>query len=375
MQSLFDGSPLEAVTRKVLHDVDVRVDGERPWDIQVRDPRFYRRALLEGSLGLGESYMDGWWDCADLEELIHRFISKRVDVKARLAPFALKMQVLAGLTNPQNRRLFQRVVRHYNLDNDLFCAFLGKYKNYSCAHFDGTDDLDVAQAQKMDLICRKLDIQPGDRVLDIGGGWGEMAKHMATRYGAKVTSINISDEQIRFAREHCEGTSVEVVKCDYRDLRGSFDKIAIIAMMSHVGHKNHRRLLEIARRCLDGGGVVFIDTVGAPVSLTHGNPWIDRYIFPGIVFPSLAQIGSAAEGLFVIEDVHNLGQSYTKTLRAWNANFQRAWPELAARHDERTRRMFEFFFLTVAGYFRASAFQNWHIVMTTQGTPPPSRVA
>lgn len=365
----------KSAVERILALADVRVSGDRPWDIQVRDERVYRRVLLEGALGLGESYMDGWWDSADLEELIVRFVTRGIEGRARLVPNFLGLNALSRVINRQDRPLFEKVVRHYNLDNELFSSFLGKYKCYSCAYYEDTDDLDEAQLLKMDLICRKMALSPGDRVLDIGGGWGEMARHMAQRYGCHVTSINISDEQIRYARELCKGTSVEVVKCDYRDLSGSYDKIAVIAMISHIGAKNYRPFLESLHRHLSPEGLVFIDTVGQNVSVTVGNPWIDRYIFPGIVFPSLSQLTAAAEGLFVMEDIHNIGPSYARTLRAWNRNLQDAWPTLAARHDDRTRRMFEFYFLTVAGFFRARDMQNWHLVMSRQGAAqPPNRV-
>jgi cyclopropane-fatty-acyl-phospholipid synthase len=357
---------------RILSTADVQLGGARPWDLQVSDDRFFRAALLEGSLGLGESYMEGWWSCADLEELVRRFIVTGVESRARLVPAFLRLGAAAQVVNRQTRALFEKVVRHYNLDNDLFCGFLGRYKNYSCAYFDGTDDLDEAQLKKMDLIGRKMCLAPGDRVLDVGGGWGEMARHMASAYGCHVTSINISDEQIRYAREHCKGASVDVVKCDYRDLTGTYDKIAVIAMLSHIGPRNYRSFMENLHRHLAPGGVLFVDTVGSNVSVDHGNPWLDKYIFPGIVFPTITQLSRAMEGLFVIEDIHNIGPSYTRTLRAWNDNFQRVWPSLGGRHEERTRRMFEFFFLAVAGFFRARDMQNWHLVMTRQGADQPA---
>lgn len=363
----------EQVLSRILATADVRLDGAQPWDIEVRNDGFYKRVLLEGSLGLGEAYMDGWWATRDLEELICRVIASGVEEKAQLVPNFLAFDLLASLKNQQTKRLARRVAeRHYDMGNDLFGEFLGRYKNYSCGYFDGTDDLDEAQQKKMDLVCRKLDLKPGDRLLDVGGGWGELARHAAVNYGAQVTSINISEEQMQFAREHCKGTSVDIVRCDYRDLKGSFDKIAVIAMLTHVGYKNYRGFMEIIHRCLKPHGTVIVESVGGNVSLTHCEPWTDKYIFPGGMIPSVAQLGAAIEGLFVLEDLHNFGPSYVKTLRAWNRNFHAAWPRLEARYGERARRMFEYFFLSVAGTFRARGLQHWHLVMTKTGAPQPA---
>src|SRR5262249_46455071 len=159
---------LRSVVERILSKADVRINGGRPWDIQVKKDRFYRAALLEGSLGLGESYMKGWWDCAELEEMVYRLISAGLDRIGRLVPSAVGLKALSLLTNQQTRRLSSHAAEHYNLDNDLFCAFLGKYKNYSCAYYKDSEDLDTAQLQKLDLICRKLDLAPGDSVLDVG---------------------------------------------------------------------------------------------------------------------------------------------------------------------------------------------------------------
>ena len=349
----------------------MRVNGPRAWDIEVRDDRFYRAVVLKGSLGLGESYVQGWWSCRDLEELIHRIIRSRLEKKNGYLPSTLFLALTAFLTNRQTRRKSMRVAEHhYNLGERWF-EFVGRYKNYSCGYFNKTDDLDVAQRQKLDLVCRKLNLVAGERLLDIGGGWGEFARYAAENYGVHVTSINIADEQIRFAREYCAGRSVTVVKCDYRDVTGIYDKIAAIAVLPHVGHRNYRVFMEVMHRHLAPNGILLIECVGGNVSRTHCEPWTNKYIFCGGTIPSMQQIGQAVENLFVIEDVHNFAPSYVETLRAWNANFQRAQPRLDATSDESMRRTFEYYFLTCAAAFRARDLQYWHIVLTKPGTAQP----
>jgi cyclopropane-fatty-acyl-phospholipid synthase len=362
------------VVESLFSAADVRIDGGRPWDIRVLDDAFYGRVLRQGSLGLGESYVDEQWACDDLEELAYRAVRGGLERGSKTLHGALG-GAIGRLSNQQTKRLSRRVAeRHYDLGNDLFGAILGRYKNYSCGYFEGTDDLDVAQQKKLDLVCRKLGLRPGDRLLDVGGGWGELARHAAQNFGCRVTSINISDEQIAFARELCRGLPVEIVKCDYRDVRGRYDKIAVVAMLTHVGYKNYRRFMQLMHRCLAPDGAMLIESVGGNVSLARCEPWTDRYVFPGGMIPSLAQLGRAFEGLFVLEDLHNFAPSYVATLRAWHQNLRCAWPDLAAsgRYTERTRRLLEYFFLTVAGAFRARGLQHWHLVLTPTGAPAPA---
>jgi cyclopropane-fatty-acyl-phospholipid synthase len=317
--------------------------------------------------------VNGGWSCEDLEELAFRLGAARLERVAEILPAGLIAGLRARLFNRQTRARSMRVARaHYDLDDELFAAFLGRYRNYSCAWFHRTDDLDQAQRDKMDLVCRKLDLRPGDHLLDVGGGWGELARHAAREFGARVTSINISEEQLRYAREYCRGLTVDVVRSDYRDIRGSFDKIAAIAMFTHVGVHNYRRFMRDMHRLLKPRGVLLVEGVWGNVSTHRIDAWTDKYIFPGAMIPSGAQTFRAIEGLFVAEDVHNFGPDYVKTLSEWNTRFQAAWPRLRARFDERVRRMFEYFFLVVAGFFRARALQHWHLVLTRTGTPQPS---
>lgn len=360
------------IVEELFSLVGVTLNGPNPWDIQVRDERFFARVLRDKNLGLGESYMDGWWDCERLDELMYRIIRGRLDEKVRGNFKMLVPYVQALLFNRQTKELSLEVAeRHYNLDNELFLSFLDPYNQYSCAYFNETDDLDHAQLNKLELICGKLNLQPTDRVLDIGFGWGGFAKYVAEEYGCNVTGVNISQEQTRYAQEFCKGLPINVLLQDYRDVKGTFEKIVSVGMFEHVGAKNYREFMEVAHRCLKDGGIFLLHTIGGNESKIDCDPWITKYIFPNGMLPSTAQISRAIEGLFVMEDWHNLGPHYDKTLMAWNANFQRNWPKLRQRHSPSFKRMWEYYLLSCAGAFRARDIQLWQIVLTKYGTPQP----
>jgi cyclopropane-fatty-acyl-phospholipid synthase len=360
------------IVEEMLAGVGVQIDGPNPWDIQVRDDRMYGRILRDKNLGLGESYMDGWWDCPRLDEFIYRILSARLDEQA---PGGLKLLIpvaQAFLFNRQSQKRSRIVAeRHYDLGNDLFASFLDPYNQYSCAYFNGTNDLNQAQLNKMDLICRKMGIGPGDHVLDIGFGWGGFAKYAAERHGCTVTGINISAEQLHYAKEFCKDLPVRVLHCDYRDVEGTYDRIVSAGMFEHVGVKNYRTFMEVAYRCLKDGGTFLLHTIGGNETEIRTDPWISKYIFPNGILPSIAQISRALEGLFVVEDLHNMGPHYDKTLMAWNDNFQKAWPVLSTRYDERFKRMWEYYLLSCAGGFRARYIQLWQFVLTKYGTVQP----
>lgn len=342
----------------------VAIDGGRPWDVRVADDRFFPSVLSRGTLGFGESYMRGWWHADDLEELAFRLLRARLHWLSWLLPPQLLRLVSDALVNQQTRAKANVLVdRHYNLGNDLFFGFLGTYKSYSCGYFDRTTSLDQAQLHKLELLCRLLELGERDRLLDVGGGWGEFAHYAATRYGCHVTSINISDEQIRHARRLCADLPVDIIKCDYRDLTGRYDKIAVIAMLTHVGHSNYRRFMTILNSCLAGGGKVLIETLGSRMSKVNVEPWTDKYIFPGGLLPSLRQLDRACDGRFTRSFLGEFGDHYIPTLRCWNANLQASWHDLSTTYPETTRRMLEYFFLTVAGAFRAGHLKYWHILM------------
>jgi cyclopropane-fatty-acyl-phospholipid synthase len=357
---------------QLFSEVGVKIDGPEPWDIRVQDDRFYARVLKDGSLGLGEAYMAGWWDCLRIDEFICRLLKGNLEEKIRGNLSTLLRYASARLFNlqsPGRAGIISR--RHYDLGNDFFFSFLDPCNQYSCGYFQETDDLAEAQRKKLGLICRKIDLQPVDQVLDIGCGWGGLARYAAEHYGCTVTAVNISEEQIRFAREYCKNLPVTILQEDYRRIRGSFDKIVSVGMFEHVGKKNYRTFMKVAYRCLKEGGIFLLQTIGGNVSRVNCDPWINRYIFPNGMLPSIAQISRAAEDLFVVEDIHNLGPHYQKTLLSWNDRFQGAWSRLSEKYDRIFKRMWEYYLLSCAGAFCARYIQVWQIVMTKAGAVQP----
>lgn len=359
--------PFQDRLQSLLSDADVRIGGGRPWDLQLHDPHFATRVLAQGSLALGESYMDGWWDAESLDGFMFHLLDARIDQRAHsIAEIwdALRAQLL---NLQKGRRTFEVGERHYDLGNDLYRAMLGKRLVYSCGYWREADNLDDAQEAKLDLICRKLGLRPGMRVLDIGCGWGEALKFAAERHGVSGVGVTISREQAAFAQELCTGLPIEIRVQDYRELDEPFDRILSVGMFEHVGVKNYRTYFEVALRCLPDDGMFLLHTIGGNHSVNHTDPWIGRYIFPNSMLPSAAQITDAIEELFVIEDWHNFGTDYDRTLQAWRANIESAWDSLPARYDERFRRMWRYYLASSMAAFRARRIQLWQLVLSPRG--------
>jgi cyclopropane-fatty-acyl-phospholipid synthase len=361
----------------LLRTADIEIDGGDPWDLRVRDDRFYARVLAHGSLGAGESYMDGWWDVERLDEFFARIHAARLDSKLVTAGM-LAQVALSKLGNPQGRAPSRRVARrHYDLSNDLYVAMLGRTMQYTCAYYgpDGVSStLDEAQDRKLDLIARKLHLRPGMTVLELGGGFGGLAYHLAKHHQCQVVSYNISREQVEFARAWCRGLPVEFRLQDYRDAAADparYDRVVSIGLMEHVGPKNYRRFFEIARERLAPGGLALVHTIGGNASTTTSDRWITRYIFPGGVIPSGLQVSKAMERLFILEDWHNFGPDYDRTLQAWDENFRAAWPALSKdpAMDERFYRMWRYYLNSTAGAFRARELNLWQLVLSRGDIP------
>jgi len=362
----------ESTIRELLDTADIKINGSQPWDLQVHDARMYERILRDGSLGLGEAYMDGWWDCEALDEFIARVLKARLDEKIS-RNIQMVFQVLrARLFNRQSSaRAFEIGERHYDLGNELYLAMLDKRLNYTCAYWKDARNLDEAQEAKLELVCRKIGIHPGMRILELGCGWGSFAKYAAEKYNASVLGVTVSKEQVALGMELCKGLPVELRLQDYREVNGTYDAVISIGVMEHVGYKNYETYMQVVDRCLKQDGIAFVHTIGGNTSITTGEPWTEKYIFPNGMLPSIAQLAKAMEGRFVMEDWQNFGPYYDPTLLAWHANFEKAWPELKKNYDERFHRMWRFYLLSSAGAFRARNNQLWQIVFTRQGTPQP----
>jgi cyclopropane-fatty-acyl-phospholipid synthase len=360
-----------AIVRRVLERADIRVDGTRPFDMRVHNARLYRRTLTDWSLGIGESYMDGDWDCERLDEFFDRVL--RSDIEAHpvgMARLKLAISLLPyRLGNRQRReRAFVVGEHHYDWGNELFERMLDARMVYSCAYWERATTLDEAQEHKLEMICRKLQLQRGQTLLDIGCGWGALARHAAEHHGVHVTGITVSREQQVHAQRMCAGLPVQVRLQDYRDVEGRFDRIASVGMFEHVGPKNYGVYFEEAQHMLAPDGLFLLHTIGLDRSLARTDPWIEKYIFPGGKLPGAREVAAAFEPWFVLEDWHNFGPDYDRTLMCWQQQLEAAWPELQAhdrvRFSERMRRMWRYYLLMSAGMFRSRQGQLWQLVLT-----------
>ena len=358
------------VAAEILTAAGIPINGSEPWSIQVHNENVWDRVLSQKQLGFAESYMDGWWDCQQLDVMLTKLLSINVLKLLKPSPaLALHVAKSTFLNNQTKRRAAENAKHHYNIGNDLYSRMLDEEMVYSCAYWSAAQTLGQAQLAKFDLICRKLELQPGMRLLDIGSGWGGFLRYAVKNYGVEATGISPADNQINLAREKSEGLGITFIQQDYRDLQGQFDRIVSIGMMEHVGPKNYRTFFQKCDELLTRDGRMLHHTISSNLSKQVTDPFFDRYIFPGGVLPSLAQIAGAVENVFVIEDVHNFGPDYDRTLLEWHRNISTKWSEIP-QYDERFRRMWDYYLLSSAAGFRAGNLQLLQCVFQRVGQRP-----
>ena len=355
----------QVAVAKLLQSANVEINGSRPWDITIHDQRFYKRVLAKSSLGLGESYMDGWWDCPALDQFFTNILLSELNKKVRGDWKILLAGTRAKLFNLQTTsRAFQVGERHYDAGNDLFKGMLDRRMIYSCGYWKNATSLDTAQQNKLELICQKLELKPGMKLLDIGCGWGGLVQYAAEKYGVECEGVTVSREQAKLAKDRMKNLPVKIIVQDYRAIREKYDRVVSVGMFEHVGHKNYRHFMKVVDNCLDPEGLFLLHSIGGNTTSTSMEPWLDKYIFPNGVLPSISQVGQASEGLFVMEDWQNFGPDYDKTLMAWTDNFKKSWPEIKDNYDERFYRMWTYYLLSCAAGFRARNTQLWQIVFS-----------
>ena len=355
----------------LLASADIHLNGDRPWDMQVHNDGLFKRVMAQGALGLGEAYMDGWWDVKQLDQFACKVLLSGLKTQFTHKK-SLPLVLLAKLVNMQKLTRAHHVgEQHYNLGNDFFRCMLDERLTYTCGYWKQAKDLNTAQVDKLDLVCRKLNLQPGQHVLDIGCGWGSFAGYAAEYYGAKVTGITISTEQAKYANERYKDFPIDIRVQDYRQLDQQFDHIVSLGMLEHVGLKNYSQYFKIAAHCLKDEGLFLLHSIGTHRASSIPDPWIHKYIFPNGMLPSLAYLAPQFEKVFVLEDLHNFGAYYDTTLLAWFENFEQHWvsssPYLKDNFDERFYRMWKYYLLSCAGAFRARDMQLWQCVLSKQG--------
>ena len=362
----------EATVRELFALADVEIGGARPWDIRVSNPAFYERLLRDASIGLGESYMDRWWECDALEQFMEKILRARLKdrVRGNWRLWVLPAQAL--LFNLQSRaRAFQVAEAHYDIGNDLYQAMLDPRMVYTCGYWKNAKTLAEAQEAKLELIAQKAGLQPGMKVLDLGCGWGGFAAWAAEKHGCDVVGYTLSKDQVSLGKQLWKDLSVDMRLSDYREATGKYDRVISIGMMEHVGPKNHRTVMKVVNRCLKDDVVAVSHTIANNKSLLHGTPFIEKYIFPNAVAPSLAQMGKSIEGLFVAEDLQNIGPDYDPTLMAWWQNFDKTYSEISHKYDRRFYQMWKFYLLAAAGASRSRDGQLFHLVLTKTGRAQP----
>ena len=359
----------ERRVRQLLELADVQIGGSRPWDLQIHRDRVFSRIVANGSLGLGEAYMDGDWDCQALDQLFDRIIVNRISERLGYTVPLLFLSFAARVQNRQTVRRAKTVARvHYDLPVDIFEATFDSRLTGSCAYWKSAATLDAAQEAKLDLICRKMDLRADDTVLDIGCGWGAFMGFAAERYGANCIGVTVSPQQVAYAKRRYPDSRIQPLLMDYRACSGqAASHIVSMGMFEHVGAKNHKRYFECARRNIQDGGLFLLHTIWENERYPAIDPWQNKYIFPNGDLPSVGEITTALEGLFVVEDVHNFGDYYDKTLMAWNEKFQSNRGEIARKHGDRFCRMWEYYLLQNAGAFRSRYISVGQFVLSPKG--------
>jgi len=346
------------------------------WGLKIDDASVRRGIARGGIVALGEAYERSEWDCDDLESFMYRVFTS---APPRLSRAAWARLILAALdqrlfNRQRGRGAFDIGMKHYDLGNALFSSMLDESMSYTSGYWARAQTLAEAQEAKLDLICKKLNLQRGQRVLDIGCGWGNFAQFAATRYGARVTGVTVSKEQAALAREHCQGLPVDIRMQDYRAVEGTFDHVVSIEMIEAVGRKNIPAFYKTVDRVLADGGRSVIQAIsGDTLSRTSDRGldqyilWLLRYIFPDGYLPKARELIPSRGTNLQVDGWQRLTDDYPQTLRAWARRFNDNWDRLKDSYDEAFRRRWNFYLFGCAAAFRAGLVNVSQVVYRKHG--------
>jgi cyclopropane-fatty-acyl-phospholipid synthase len=345
----------------LLLKAGITIGGNKPYDIHVHNEAFYDLVMTSGSLGLGESYIEKYWDCAQIDEFINRII--RADLSSEVGKDfkSLARIILAKVKNYQKAsQSASDISEHYDIGDGWYESFLDNRMVYTCGYWKNATNLDEAQEAKLNLSCRKEKIEDGMHILDIGSGWGSYAKYVLENFkNVTVTGISNCKTHVQYATNTCKAykNRVEFQLHDWGKIAGKYDAIASFGMFEHVGPKNYRRFMKKVYNSLSSDESLFLlHCISSNTATTSTDPYIQKRIFPGTVIPSVAGISKATDGLLKLEDWHLFGQDYDTTLMAWHNNFVKNFPELfkIGKFNERNFRKQVYYFCMCAGSFRAN---------------------
>ena len=337
--------------------------------IVVYDHNMFNQFALKGEVGLSEAYMNGEWDAKDVEYVVSIFLKNDTVILKNLKKNSMRFiwaEIKANISNLRTNTIEssrRNIAHHYDAGNDLYSKMLGKHMQYTCAYFHKPQmSLDDAQYAKMELIAKKLQLEPGMKVLDIGCGFGAMAYHLAFNYGAKILGVTLSKEQQKYAKEHYSHKNLEILVKDYRHVEGTFDRVYSVGMFEHVGRKNYKEYYDKCYDLLTENGIMMIHTISTTQRKWNHNTFIGTYIFPQFELPHIESFGKGYTDRWHLEDLQTFGLSYAKTLRAWNDNIGN-WEGLE-KYDVQFRRMWKLYLLGCAALFQNRDTSLWQVVYT-----------
>jgi len=366
--------------------VGIRINGGNSCDIQVLDKRFYRDITLRGAMGLGDSYVKGYWDVADLYELQVKILTAPLIRHWTGSIWPSDIYTFLKEKSPftSRKKAKGNIAFHYNLGNDFYATMLGKTMQYTCAYFDDPNmDLDAAQEQKFALVAKKLQVFPGCHILEIGCGWGVFARYLAETHGCIVTAITLSSEQYQYCMEQSHARhngSVDFILADFRDTKKyikagqKFDRIAGIGTIAHFAPM-FKKLVQIISKNLKGGGLALLDDVCRDVTCKPFVPsqsgWTAKYIFPGTQLFSPDKLSKFFKNRLIIEQWHSDRTQYRDTCLAWLANVEDNWDTLRTNSlcDERFLRIWRYYLCGAAAGFESGFLGQWQILLSRMDSP------